>query len=404
MYSNIPKGMKDPIFALNESFRNDTREEKVDLGVGVFKDDLGFTPLMKAVEIAESSYVIKNQKNKVYKGLMGNEGFNREISKLLIKSESVRQMSAVVQTTGGSGALRLISDYIYSVNPGCTVWVSNPSYANHAPILKDSGLAVCYYDYLDSNSRMVDINIVMRSLTSAKKGDVVLLHGCCHNPTGADLNITQWHEITDFMLMKGLTPFVDIAYHGLGDSLEDDAAGLNVLLSAFEEVFITSSCSKNFGLYAERVGAAVVVCSDVEFVPNVRRRLANIALNSYAMPPNHGAEIVERILSDPFLKKLWFEELDGMRSRIKNNRKALHSALTELGYIGDIGFVTSHKGMFSSFGWSEEFTDLIREKFGIYIVKGGRINFAAITKKDVMRIARSICYTQSLLSEYVCPR
>ncbi|EDM67229.1 aspartate aminotransferase [Moritella sp. PE36] len=398
MYTNIPKGVKDPIFALNESFRNDPREDKIDLGVGVFKNELGLTPLMKAVEIAESAYVIKNQKTKVYKGLMGNEDFNQEISKLLIENESVRKTAAVVQATGGSGALRLISDYIYSVNPDCTVWVSDPSYANHTPILKDAGLTVCYYDYLDSDSRIVDMGRVTRTLVNSKKGDVVLLHGCCHNPTGADLNMTQWHEIADFMLMKGLTPFVDIAYQGLGDTLEKDVGGLNILLSVFKEVFITSSSSKNFGLYAERVGAAIVVCRDVERVSNVRRRLTNIALKSYAMPPNHGAAIVETILTDPFLKKLWIDELDVMRSQIKNNRKALHDALKESGYIGNIDFITSHKGMFSSFGWSEQFTDLIREKYGIYIVKGGRINFAAITTKDVTRIARSICYTQNVLN------
>ena len=394
MYTNIPKGTKDPIFALNESFNNDPREKKIDLSVGVFKADNGLTPLMKSVQVAESSYVIKEQSSKVYKGLMGNCGFNREIGKLLIENNDVRESAAIIQTTGGSGALRLISDYIYSVNPDCTVWVSNPSYTNHTPILKDAGLKICYYDYIDSDSRMVDIKAVLSSLNSAKKGDVILLHGCCHNPTGADFNKEDWTQLKEFMKNKRLTPFVDIAYQGLGGTLEQDAGGLNILLSEIQEMFITSSCSKNFGLYAERVGAAIIVCKQKDFVPNVKRRLGNIALNSYAMPPNHGAAIVEKILTEPFLNCLWVDELEYMRDRIKSNRLDLYCALKSLCYVGDIEFILSHKGMFSSFGWCDSFTDIMRETHGIYIVQGGRVNFAAIAKRDIVRISVAICETQ----------
>ncbi|WP_340609467.1 aromatic amino acid transaminase [Xenorhabdus bharatensis] len=389
MYTNIQARKSDPIFALNEMFLHDKRSKKIDLGVGVFKNDNDITPLMKSVELAEKQ-VINNQNTKVYKGLNGNEEFNQAIGKLLIESSSVRLRSAIIQTTGGSGALRLISDYIYSINPSTTVWVSNPSYANHYPILNDAGLKVTHYNYINTETKMADVDAIISSLMLAKRGDIILLHGCCHNPTGADLSIKQWSILSEFMIRKGLTPFIDIAYHGLGDGLEEDAAGLNIILNQFDEVFITTSCSKNFGLYAERVGAAIIVCKHSYSVQYVRKHMANLVLNSYAMPPNHGAQIVSQILNDCSLKKLWELELYEMRNRIIENRFLFYRSLKSTGYYDDISFILKHKGMFSAFGWQDQIIDRLREENCIYIVKGGRINFAAMPKSKIDRITSCI--------------
>ena len=391
MFTDIPEGKKDPIFALNEKFRNDTRAQKLDLGVGVFKNESGCTPIMDVVAKAEAM-VLYEQETKVYKGLMGNESFNEQIANLLIHYPDTVERTAVVQTTGGSGALRLVSDYIYSVNPKATVWVSNPSYANHAPILQDAGLRVSFYDYLDPVTRLVDNERIMNGIAKAERGDVVLLHGCCHNPTGADLTYEQWSELAKNMSSKGLVPFIDIAYQGLGTSLVEDAQGLNVVLAHCPEAFITTSCSKNFGLYAERIGAALIVCDNPHSVGNVRRRMANLALNSYAMPPNHGAEIVAKILSQPALFECWEQELEQMRAQIIGNRMSLYSALEQCGYPGDIGFVLNHKGMFSSFGWSDDMLHNLRVNHGIYVVQGGRINFAALPQDRAKEVAKLICY------------
>ncbi|MCC8368359.1 aspartate/tyrosine/aromatic aminotransferase [Xenorhabdus sp. PB61.4] len=389
MYTNMLSGKSDPIFALNEMFRHDKRSNKIDLGVGVFKNDHDITPLMKAVELAEKK-VIQNQNTKVYQGLNGNEEFNQAIIKLLIKKSSVRLRSAIIQTTGGSGALRLISDYIYSINPSTTVWISNPSYANHYPILNDAGLKVTHYNYINTETKMADVDAIISSLMLAKRGDIILLHGCCHNPTGADLSIKQWSILSDFMIRKGLIPFIDIAYQGLGDGLEEDAAGLNIILNQFDEVFITTSCSKNFGLYAERIGAAIIVCKHYYSVQYVRKHMTNLVLNSYAMPPNHGAKIVSLILNDYSLRKLWESELSEMRKRIKENRVLFHNSLATTRYSDDISFILKHKGMFSSFGWKDHVIDILREEHCIYIVKGGRVNFAAMSKSKIERITSCI--------------
>lgn len=390
MYTNLPTGERDPIFALNEKFNDDPRADKIDLGVGVFRDEFGKTPIMSAVTDAEKK-VFYNQKTKVYKGLMGNELFNQHILKLVISARNAAQRTAVIQTPGGSGALRVIADYIFNTNPGVTVWVSNPSYANHQPILRDAGLCVEFYDYLNPQTRLVDVESIKKGLSNAKSGDVVLLHGCCHNPTGADLSESQWMEIAKFMSSKGLVPFIDIAYQGLGRSLNEDTIGVDVMVSHFSEVFITSSCSKNFGLYAERVGAALIVCEKSGSVENVRRLMANIALNSYAMPPNHGAEIVGNILSNDELFINWRNELDTMRKKIVASRERFYTELTKAGYKGDTSFILKHHGMFSSFGWSDSMLECLRIDYGIYVVKGGRVNFAALPHNKIKYIVDAIC-------------
>jgi len=268
---------------------------------------------------------------------------------------------------------------------------------------KHMGFKTRGYPYFDAGTKMVDTAAMMQSFEDLQAGDLLLLHGCCHNPTGANLDMETWRAITDLVIEKGVIPFVDIAYQGFGDGLDEDAAALRYMASKVPEMCIAASCSKNFGLYAERVGAAIIVCKQKDFVPNVKRRLGNIALNSYAMPPNHGAAIVEKILTEPFLNCLWVDELGHMRERIKSNRLALYSALKDLGYIGDIEFILSHKGMFSSFGWCESFINIMRESHGIYIVQGGRVNFAAIAKNDIIRIASSICAAQNLLHRVLSP-
>lgn len=390
MFTTIPSIERDPIFALNEKFNDDTRDYKIDLGVGVFRDEFGETPVMSAVLDAERK-IINNQSSKVYKGLLGNKKFNKSMVELVVSNLDAAKRTAVIQTPGGSGALRIIADYIYTTNPSTTIWISNPSYANHQPIFSDAGLNVKYYDYLNKKTRFVDVDSIVNGLSNAKYGDVVLLHGSCHNPTGADLSATQWAEVATFMYSKGLVPFIDIAYQGLALSLKEDAIGVDIMCSFFQEFFIATSCSKNFGLYAERVGAALIICKESQSVENVCRLMANIALNSYAMPPNHGAEIVEAILSDKDLSTKWEGELIDMRKRIISSRKKLHAGLLKSGYKGDISFILEHRGMFSSFGWSDSILDCLRDDYGIYIVKGGRVNFAALPHNRVQYIADAIC-------------
>ncbi|SGZ09371.1 Aspartate aminotransferase [Moritella viscosa] len=381
MYTCISTQEPDPIFALNEMYLDDTRADKINLGVGVFKDRKNQTPIFHAVSNAEQ-LLITNQSSKAYTGLAGNLAFNHRLRDLVFTYPSVKQKTAVVQATGGSGALRILADYIYQVNPQATVWISEPSYPNHRLILEGAGLRVQSYTYLDSAGHTVDTLRIFDSLNDAKAGDVVLLQGCCHNPSGADPSPDQWLDIADYLTEHDLVPFVDVAYHGLGRSLSEDLVGLN-LLSQLKECFVAYSCSKNFGLYADRVGAAFIVCQTADRVKNVERMLANLCLKTYAMPPNHGALIVSNILSDKALKVLWIDELDTMKATICDNRHRLHKALQTNGCDLDMKYLLKQQGMFSCLPLSEGKIRTLRKQNGIYIVKGGRINFAALNHDNV---------------------
>jgi len=389
MFSHLPTPTLDPILSLSVAYRNDPRDEKVDLGIGVYKNSAGETPVMKAIQQAQD-IVVATQKTKSYVGLAGCEEFNQSMIDLLLDGTSAMDRVAAVQTPGASGALRMLGDLMKVAQPNTTVWISNPSYVNHRPVMEAAGLKVRHYHYFSPETKQVDIARMMDDLATAGPDDVVLLHGCCHNPTGADIDFDAWKEITELSQKNGFTPFVDIAYQGFGDGLEQDAKGLRHMADNVEEMLITTSCSKNFGLYRERTGAAIVVGKSQSDVNNAKGKLLTLARSTYTMPPDHGAALVKTILRDPALTAVWKQELSEMQQRLLNLRQTLCNELRNKHNTSQFDFIESHKGMFTVLGFSQDQMARLREEFGIYGVGDGRINIAGLTEKDIPYVAQAI--------------
>ncbi|EAR07610.1 aromatic amino acid transaminase [Reinekea blandensis] len=374
-----PKG--DPILSLIAEYRNDPRENKIDLGIGVYRNDAGITPVMQAVHDAEA-LLLANQTTKAYQGLTGDEAFNEEILKLVL-TESQCKRAIALQTPGASGALRMIADLIAVTAPGSTVWISDPSYINHRPIMEKAGLTVKTYPYLNAETRLVNEPAMLATLESLGPKDVVLLHGCCHNPSGADISLDSWHRIAELATKNGFLPFIDIAYQGLGDSLEADAQGLQVLADAVEEMVISTSCSKNFGLYRDRTGAAIILSKNKQIASNARAKMCELSRGSYSMPPAHGAAIVHAILTSESLTKSWRDELDAMNRRVNGLRSALVKAFREKTQTERFDYFGQHKGMFSLTGLSDDIIAELKHNHGIYIVGGGRVNVAGLKESEI---------------------
>ncbi|UUM32623.1 amino acid aminotransferase [Vibrio japonicus] len=389
MFSNLPTPTLDPILSLSVAYRNDPRPEKVDLGIGVYKNSEGQTPIMKAILKAQD-IVVETQKTKSYVGLAGCEEFNQSMVDLLLKGTSAMDRVAAIQTPGASGALRMLGDLMKVAKPNTTVWISNPSYVNHRPVMEAAGLKVKHYSYFSPTTKQVDTTRMLEDLSNAGPDDVVLLHGCCHNPTGADIDFEAWKVITELAQKNGFTPFVDIAYQGFGDGLEEDAKGLRHMAENVEEMLITTSCSKNFGLYRERTGAAIVVGKSVEDVTNARGKLLTLARATYTMPPDHGAALVKTILQDQSLTAIWKQELSEMQQRLLNLRQTLCQELRNSHDTSQFDFIESHKGMFTVLGFSQDQMLQLREQYGIYGVGDGRINIAGLTEKDIPYVADAI--------------
>ena len=308
----------DPLLKLIGAFNSDPREDKIDLGVGVYRNDAGETPVMKAVKSAEQQ-LIETQVSKAYIGLAGDVEFLDEMGYLVFGGIRLKKSRfAYLQTPGGSAALRLGSDIIKRANKNATIWVGMPCWANHLPIFKAAGLNIETYTYYDQETKTVDTDSMMAALNKAKSGDVILLQGCCHNPTGADLSLSNWKDIAEICTARGLTPFIDIAYQGLGKGLTEDLQGLNIIMEAVPEALVAVSCSKNFGLYRERTGALYVMAPTIKKAEISLTNLFDLARTSYSMPPDHGAAIVKTILRSPELKALWEAELTTMRERISS--------------------------------------------------------------------------------------
>ncbi|MDA0148393.1 amino acid aminotransferase [Vibrio sp. LaRot3] len=389
MFSQLPTPTLDPILSLSVAYRNDPRPEKVDLGIGVYKNSAGETPVMRAVSQAQD-IVVATQKTKSYVGLAGCEEFNQSMIDLLLSGTSAMDRVAAIQTPGASGALRMLGDLMKIAQPNTTVWISNPSYVNHKPVMEEAGLKVKYYSYFSADTKQVDQEKMLADLSHAGKDDVVLLHGCCHNPTGADINFDAWQQITSLAQKNGFTPFVDIAYQGFGEGLEEDAKGLRFMANNVEEMLITISCSKNFGLYRERTGAAIVVGQSEEHVNNAKGKLLTLARSTYTMPPDHGAALVKTILKDQQLTSVWKQELSEMQQRLLNLRKSLCDELRNSHNTSQFNFIESHKGMFTVLGFSPEQMSKLRDEYGIYGVGDGRINIAGLTEKDIPYVADAI--------------
>ncbi len=389
MFSNLPTPTLDPILSLSVAYRNDPRPEKVDLGIGVYKNSQGETPIMQAISKAQD-IVVETQKTKSYVGLAGCEEFNQSMVDLLLTGTSAMDRVAAIQTPGASGALRMLGDLMKVANPNTTVWISNPSYVNHRPVMEAAGLKVKHYNYFSPQTKQVDSARMLADLSHAGPDDVVLLHGCCHNPTGADIDFDAWKVITELSQKNGFIPFVDIAYQGFGDGLEEDAKGLRYMADNVEEMLITTSCSKNFGLYRERTGAAIVVGKSVQDVTNAKGKLLTLARATYTMPPDHGATLVKTILQNQELTTIWKQELSEMQQRLLNLRQTLCDELRNSHNTSQFDFIESHKGMFTVLGFSQDQMAQLREQFGIYGVGDGRINIAGLTEKDIPYVAEAI--------------
>lgn len=389
MFSHLPTPTLDPILSLSVAYRNDPRAEKVDLGIGVYRNSQGETPIMRSIAKAQD-IVVATQTTKAYVGLAGCEEFNQSMVNLLLAGTSAMDRVAAIQTPGASGALRMLGDLMRIAQPETTIWITDPSYVNHKPVMEAAGLKVRYYAYFSRDTKQVDIARMLEDLAQAGPKDVVLLHGCCHNPTGADIDFAAWQEITKLAQKNGFIPFVDIAYQGFGDGLEEDAKGLRYMADNVEEMLITTSCSKNFGLYRERTGAAIVVGKNAQDVVNAKGKLLTLARSTYTMPPDHGAALVKTILQNQELTAIWKQELSEMQQRLLNLRKTLCNQLRNQHNTSQFDFIESHKGMFTVLGFTAEQMTQLREQYGIYGVGDGRINIAGLSEKHIPYVAEAI--------------
>jgi aspartate/tyrosine/aromatic aminotransferase len=391
MFADLEKLAPDPILGVSVAFRADTSTDKVDLGVGVYRDVQGNTPVPAAVRSAEQA-VLANQTTKTYVGPMGNPEFNQRIAELAFGklTAGLRERLALIQTVGGCGALRLGAEVLKATGRQPVVHVSTPTWANHEPLLGSSGLALQRYPYYDPAAHALEFDRMLDALDGIPAGNVVLLHGCCHNPTGADLSVSQWEQVTDLLLRRRLTPFVDLAYQGLGDDLDLDAAGLRVIAGRVPEMLLAISCSKNFGLYRERVGALAVLTETPAAAAAVASHQARIARRIYSMPPDHGAAIAARVLGDPALRQSWELELAAMAARLGELRNKLADALASRRPELDLRWLREQKGMFSLLGISPERLVHLREQRHVYTPPDGRINVAGVSRDNVDYVADSI--------------
>jgi aspartate aminotransferase len=381
----------DPILGLAAVCRADPNPQKVDLTIGIYMDEQGLCPVFEAVQQAQRALVAE-EISKAYMPPAGDEAFNRGIQRLVLGSDSTALADgrvSSVQTPGGCGALRIGAEIINAATPGARVWVSDPTWPVHIPLLGSVGLKFETYRYYEPASHGVDFDGMAADLKAASAGDVVLLHGCCHNPCGADLSLEQWGVIADMAERQGFVPFIDIAYQGLGDGLDQDAAGLRLLVSRLPEVIIAASCSKNMGLYRERTGATIFVCRDEENAWALVSQGLVAARRVYSMPPAHGALLAGRVLSDDVLGDLWRTELVGMCERINGLRSALVQKLQTVS-DRDFSFIQREKGMFSFLGLSADQARRLREDYSVYMLDSSRINVAGVNASNIDYLAEAV--------------
>ncbi len=381
----------DPILGLMEAYAQDSNPRKFDLGVGVYKDAQGLTPIPEAVKIAEAR-LVESQDTKTYIGGHGNPLFGKVINELVLGADSkliAEQRAGATQTPGGTGALRLAADFIAQCLPGKGVWLSNPTWPIHETIFAAAGVKVSHYPYVGSDNRL-DVEAMLAVLNEVPKGDVVLLHACCHNPTGFDLNHDDWQRVLDVVRSRNLLPLIDFAYQGFGDGLEQDAWSTRLFAAELPELLITSSCSKNFGLYRDRTGALIVCAKTADKLIDIRSQLANIARNLWSTPPDHGAAVVATILADPELKARWADEVEAMRLRIAQLRSGLVEALQPHGLRERFAHIGVQRGMFSYTGLSPEQVKQLREQHSVYMVSSGRANVAGIDATRLALLAEAI--------------
>ena len=390
MFESIAQAPPDAILGLTESFAADPNPQKISLAVGVYKDATGQTPVLRCVKAAERK-LVESETTKTYLGIEGLPDYRRHLRELLFGDAIDASLVAVAQTPGGTGGVRVAADFVFGQMPRATVWISNPTWENHINIFAAAGLATHVYRYLNASRTGLDFDGMIDDLTGkASPGDVVLLHACCHNPTGVDPTPDQWEQIGNVLAEKRLLPLVDFAYQGFGEGIQEDAAGLRGLLKSCPEMLVASSFSKNFGLYSERVGAAVLVATDGRSASAGLSQLKRVIRCNYSNPPRHGAAVVSTVLGDPELKTMWHEELAEMRGRIKEMRQALVTALHDGGAKRDFRFLLNQSGMFSYTGLTPMQVDRLRSEKSLYIVSSGRINVAGITANNLPSLTTSM--------------
>jgi aspartate aminotransferase len=392
MFQSLPALPADPILGLMASYRADSNPKKIDLGIGVYKNEAGDTPVMTAVKKAEGM-ILDSQTTKSYVGPTGAAGYNAIVAELLLGkslNDSLGKRRVTVQSPGGCGGLRLAAEFIKSANPDATVWVSNPTWANHVPLLGSAGLKIAEYPYYDYDSHSVKFDEMIECLSKIDNGDIVLLHGCCHNPCGADLNKQQWQQVRDVALKQGFTVFIDLAYQGLGDGLEEDVYGTRLLAESLPELIVVSSCSKNFGLYRERTGAMTLICDSEAATAVATTQIAGAARAMYSMPPDHGAAIVQLILTNDVLRAEWDAELTEMRDRINGLRSQFVKQIQSIGIKQDFSFIEREKGMFSFLGVNVGQVQTLVNDYSIYLVNSSRINVAGINDANIEYLSNSL--------------
>ncbi len=389
MFENIVPPPADKILQISQEFAADDRAEKIDLGVGVYKDEAGQTTIMPSVLKGEE-VVAEKQTTKTYMGMLGDKEFSRLMANLVLADSVDMDRLAMIQTPGGSGALRVLMDYLKLASPDAVLHVPDPTWANHVPIAAKAGLKCDTYGYFNRDTKLVEFSLMEESLSRLGKNDIVLLHGCCHNPTGADLSPEQWDRVAELARDKGFVPFVDLAYLGFGDGLEADAHGVRKLVSTVDEMVVAASCSKNFSIYRERTGCGFVLAKDQTQRDIAQASLGSLARTNYSMPPDHGSAIVREILSDPALKSQWQKELDEIRLRINSIRQELASEFRRKTNSGRFDFIAEHRGMFTVLGLSPESVARLKSDHAIYMVGDSRINIAGLKLDDIPRFVDAV--------------
>ncbi len=392
MFAALPLAPRDPILGLTEAFNADPRPNKVNLGVGVYYDDTGRLPLLAAVREAEKSR-LSTAPARGYLPIEGFGKYNLAVQDLLFGKDSPLLADGRVATfeaLGGTGGLKIGADFLKRIAPDAGVWISDPSWENHRALFEGAGFKVDTYPYYDAATHGVNFAGMLAALNAMPAGSIVVLHACCHNPTGVDLGLDQWQQVLAAVRSRGLTAFLDMAYQGFGDGIEEDAAALRLFADSGLSFFVSSSFSKSFSLYGERVGALSIVTADRDETARVISQVKRVIRVNYSSPPTHGASVVASVLSDPELRRLWEEELAGMRGRIRQMREQLVDKLKERGVARDFSFVTHQRGMFSYSGLSAAQVDRLREEFGIYAVSTGRICLAALNSRNLDAVADAI--------------
>ena len=392
LFAAVELAPRDPILGLTEAFNADPRAEKVNLGAGVYKDDNNKLPLLAAVKAAEEAH-LKAQPARGYQPIDGNAAYNQAVRELLFGTGSQRATDGSVvtlQALGGTGALKVGADYLKQLLPAATVYLSDPSWENHHALFGTAGFPIETYPYFDPATREVDFSALKNKLSSLEPQSIVLLHACCHNPTGADLTVDQWKEVVAIAKEKQLVPFLDFAYQGFADGIEEDTAAIRLFADSGLQFLVSSSFSKNFSLYGERVGAISFVTAGKEEAGRVASQVKRIVRTNYSSPPIHGAALVAAILASAELRKLWEEELTTMRLRIRAMRMGLADALKAAGAKRDFTFIAQQRGMFSFTGLTKEQVERLKAEFGIYAVASGRINVAGLNTKNLPVVAKAI--------------